>query len=284
MEELTLNISEKNIIEFSEFLYKRENSEATIRKYTADVTRFLAYLEKDKTISKNKLLDYKKYLVSKYAVRSVNSVLAAINCFLSFLNADCLKLRKIKMQQELFLPEEKELTKKEFQRLVREARRSKKEWLALVMETIAATGIRISELKFFTVEHVKNGKIEIYNKGKYRKIFIPKVVQKQLLHFAQEQRIKKGIIFVSGTGKPKDRSVIWKEMKRLKEKTGIAGEKIFPHNLRHLFARIYYQCTKDITGLADLLGHSSLNVTRIYTANTGETYRKQLNQMQMLEE
>lgn len=284
MEKLQIEISENNVEEFALYLYKRENAEATIQKYTADIWRFWRYLGKEKVINKNTLLEYKEWLLSRYAIRSVNSIIAAVNQFLEFLNVASWKMKRIKVQQSLFLSEEKELTKREFQILVREAKRVKKEWLALAMETIAATGIRISELKFFTVEHIKKGKIEIYNKGKYRRILMPNNLRKQLIAYAKRQNLSSGAIFISRTGKPKDRSLIWREMKKLKETTGISGEKIFPHNLRHLFARAYYQCTKDITGLADLLGHSNINVTRIYTANTGEIYQKQLNKMKILEE
>ena len=170
MEKLQIEISENNVEEFAMYLYKRENAEATIQKYTADIWRFWRYLGKEKVINKNTLLEYKEWLLSRYAIRSVNSIIAAVNQFLEFLNVASWKMKRIKVQQSLFLSEEKELTKREFQILVREAKRVKKECLALAMETIAATGIRISELKFFTVEHIKKGKIEIYNKGKYRRI------------------------------------------------------------------------------------------------------------------
>lgn len=269
--------------EFKDYLYERENADATIRKYLTDVKKFYAYLGNERKITKKTLLNYKNWLLSKYTVRSVNSMLAALNRFMDFLGACFLKVKRVKMQQSYFLSKEKELTKQEFQKLVRQARIIKKEWLALVMETIASTGIRISELKFFTVEYVRRGKIEIHNKGKYRKILVPKIMQKKLLLYAKQQKIRKGTIFLDHFGKPKDRSLIWKEMKRLKEKTGIAGSKIFPHNLRHLFARIFYKRTRDLAGLADMLGHSNMNVTRIYTLETEEMYYKQLERMEILE-
>lgn len=165
---------------------------------------------------------------------------------------------------------------------MRTAERDGKKWLALCMETIASTGIRVSELKYFTVERVRKGRIEVYNKGKYRRIFLPEFIREKLLGYCRKKKIKSGCIFVDSKGNPKDRSSIWREMKRLKEKSGISGEKIFPHNLRHLFARKYYQCTRDIAGLADLLGHSSLNVTRVYTSNTGRVYQMQLDRMTLL--
>ena len=164
-------------------------------------------------------------------------------------------------------------------KLIATAMAEGKEQLALCIKTIACTGIRISEIKYFTVERVKSGKIEIYNKGKYRRIFLPKVLQRKLLSYCHNNQIAEGWIFVTKNGKLKDRSNIWREMKRLKEKAGVAESKIFPHNFRHLFARIYYKVTKDITGLADLLGHSSINVTRIYTATTETVFQKKLDKI-----
>lgn len=277
-----VEFSEEQVEQFRQYLYEREHADATVRKYTTDIRTFLGYLGKDKTADKGRLLEYKNWLLSRYAVSSVNSMLAALNQFLEFRNADFLKMKRVKVQRNLFLQEERELTRQEFQKLVYTANRDGKSWLALCMETMAATGIRISELEFFTVERVKKGRIEIYNKGKYRRIFLPAAIQKKLLAFSRQKKIQRGSIFVTKKGKPLNRSRIWREMKDLKDKTGIEGKKIFPHNLRHLFARVYYQSTRDITGLADLLGHSNINVTRIYTSNTGEIYQKQLDQMNIL--
>lgn len=277
-----VEFSEEQVEQFRQYLYEREHADATVRKYTTDIRTFLGYLGKDKTADKGRLLEYKNWLLSRYAVSSVNSMLAALNQFLEFRNADFLKMKRVKVQKNLFLQEERELTRQEFQKLVYTANRDGKNWLALCMETMAATGIRISELEFFTVERVKKGRIEIYNKGKYRRIFLPAAIQTKLLAFSRQKKIQRGSIFVTKKGKPLNRSRIWREMKELKDKTGIEGKKIFPHNLRHLFARVYYQSTRDITGLADLLGHSNINVTRIYTSNTGEIYQKQLDQMNIL--
>lgn len=206
-------------------------------------------------------------------------MLAALNQFLDFLGLGILKIKRVKIQKSLFLREEKELTIEEFKRLLKTAAKEGKEQLALCMETIVSTGIRVSELKFFTVEEVKKEDIVISNKGKYRKILLPKELRRKLLQFAKRQAITKGPIFVTRNGKPKSRTSIWKEMKALKQKAGVEGSKIFPHNLRHLFARMYYEVTKDLVGLGDLLGHSSLNVTRIYTSNTRKIYQKRLDMM-----
>lgn len=279
MQNITAEIKREQIGAFREYLNQRENADATIKKYITDISTFLRYLNNESTIDKQKLLDYKEWLLRRYAVSSVNSMLAALNQFLEFLNLSFLKVKRVKVQNNLFLKDEKELTKEEYRRLVKTAAKEGREQLALCIETIASTGIRISELEFFTVESVRRDYIEIVNKGKYRRIFLPKVLRQKLILFARKHGVQKGAIFVTRNGKPKNRSNIWREMKALEEKAGISGNKVFPHNLRHLFARIYYSVTKDLAGLADLLGHSSLNVTRIYTSNTGKIYQKQLDSL-----
>lgn len=270
------------IEEFRGFLYERESAESTIRKYTTDIRTFFGYLGEDRTVDKQRILEYKTWLLEHYAVSSANSMLAALNQFFDYLNLNHLKVKRVKIQNSLFLQEEKELTEEEYRRLVEEAVREGKYQLALCMETIASTGIRISELAYFTVESVEREFIEIFNKGKYRRIYLPGKLKKKLIHFAREQGIRSGAIFVTKNGKPKSRSNIWREMRALNKSVGIDEEKIFPHNLRHLFARVYYMSTKDLTGLGDLLGHSSLNVTRIYTSNSGKMYQKQLDSIQEL--
>ncbi len=278
----TVVIQETQLKAFEDYLYERENARATIQKYKSDAAAFLRYLGNERRVDKSRVLAYKEWLVTHYAVSSVNSMLASVNQFLIFLECRELTVKPLKVQRSLFLKEEKELSKEEYRKLVKTARQEGKEQIALCMETIAATGIRISELRYFTVEKVKKGRIEICNKGKYRRIFLTDDIRKKLLHYCKTAGVREGQIFVTRTGKPKDRSNLWKEMKRLKEKAGVCASKIFPHNFRHLFARVYYTCTKDLAGLADLLGHSSLNVTRIYTSNTGEVYQKQLEKMTAL--
>ena len=279
----TITIDRNDLEEFERYLYERENARATIRKYMTDIRTFCRYLGQDNEVDKRRMLLYKEWLLEHYAISSANSMLAALNQFLKFKGYDFLTVKRIKTQRNLFRQEERELTKGEFRRLVEAARRQGKEQLALCMETIAVTGIRISELQYFTVERVKKGRIEIINKGKYRRIFLPEALRKKLLVYSRKRGIREGYIFVTRNGKPKDRSNIWGEMKALQEKTGIKKSKIFPHNFRHLFARVYYDTTKDLVGLADLLGHSSLNVTRIYTSTSGQTYQRQLNRMKDLQ-
>lgn len=277
--DFSIEVSESKVKEFADYLYDRENANATVDKYVADIKKFFSFLSNKRIIDKKLLLEYKEWLVQKYAINSVNSMLAALNQFLEFLGVGNLKVKRIKVQKQPFLQDQKELTEKDCQKLIETAKKEGKEQLALCIETITCTGIRISEIKYFTVERVKKGKIEILNKGKYRRIFLPKKLQQKLLDYCRNNNRKEGWIFVTRNGKLKDRSNIWREMKRLKEKAGVAASKIFPHNLRHLFARIYYKETKDLAGLADLLGHSSINVTRIYTAATESFFQKQLDRI-----
>lgn len=284
MQKVSVEVKTEQMEEFRIYLYERENAEATIRKYLTDIRTFFRYLGEEFTVDKKKLLEYKEWLLRSYTVNSVNSMLAALNQFLIFLGMNTLTVKRIKVQNNLFLQEEKELSIVEYKKLLKIALEEGKCQLALCMETIASTGIRISELAFFTVESVRQEYIEISNKGKYRRIFLPQELKKKLLRYADRQGIRKGAVFVTKNGKPKNRSSIWREMKALKEKAGIDGRKIFPHNLRHLFARLYYEVTKDLAGLGDLLGHSSLNVTRIYTSSTGKIYQKQLDLMNRIKQ
>lgn len=280
MQNNKVELNKVQMEEFKEYLYERENAEATIQKYLTDIRTFFRFLGDDMIINKKRLLSYKEWLKDSYMVNSANSILAALNQFLEFLGLGVWKIKRFKMQKALFLDEDRELTEAEYRKLLKTALADGKYQLALCMETIASTGIRISELPAFTVEAVKKNFIEVTNKGKYRRIFLPKEIRKKLLYYAEEQKIESGPIFVTRNGKPKSRSNIWREMKALKEKAGIDGRKIFPHNLRHLFARVYYRATKDLAGLGDLLGHSSLNITRIYTSNTGKIYQTQLDNIE----
>ena len=282
MQDTGIEISREQMEEFEDYLYERENAGATIQKYLTDIRTFFRYLGDDLVVNKKRLLAYKEWLKESYMVNSANSILAALNQFLEFLGLGTWKVKRFKVQKSLFLNEEKELTEAEFRKLLKTALSEGKYQLALCMETIASTGIRISELEAFNVEAVRNDFIEVTNKGKYRRIYLSKEIRKKLLRYAEEQEIHSGPIFITRNGKPKSRSNIWREMKALKEKAGIDGRKIFPHNLRHLFARLYYKATKDLAGLGDILGHSSLNITRIYTSNTGKQYQRQLDNLNYL--
>lgn len=280
--EVLFHLKEEYIEQFKEELFERENSSATIRKYITDIHTFYSYLGDDKAINKTRIVLYKEWLIEHYAISSINSMLVALNQFLNFLHLEKFKTKQIRVQNNFFLRREKELSKKEYQRLVQTAKAQGKEQLALIMESICSTGIRVSELNFFTVEAAKKGIIKVWNKGKYRLVLIPNLLKQKLLHYAHKKQIKSGIIFRTKSGNPKDRSNIWREMKRIAKLAEVSESKIFPHNLRHLFARTFYCFTKNLVNLANILGHSSLDVTRIYTSESLESARKNIEQLQLI--
>ena len=274
-------ITAKAVAEFKEHLILEERSKITIEKYIRDVKAFSVYTQ-NADITKETVIAYKKYLQETYAVRSVNSMLASINSLFAFLGWHDLKVKSLKLQQQVFCPEEKELTRAEYARLCRTAERKHNERLNLILQTICGTGIRVSELQFITVEAVKNGEAVVNCKAKTRSVFIVKELKQKLLRYAAEQGIKNGMIFVTRTGKPISRTNIWREMKALCEEANVNPQKVFPHNLRHLFARVFYGIEKDIAKLADILGHSSINTTRIYIISTGTEHQKQLENMRLI--
>ena len=264
---------------FKAYLMDEEKSNLTVEKYIRDVRRFQVWLD-GKALTKSLVLEYKNELVEQYAVVSVNSIISSLNCWFDFLGrADC-RVKALKQQRQTFLDEEKELTKDEYDRLIKAA--ESKPRLCLLMQTICSTGIRVSEHKFITVEVARCGQAEVRMKGKCRTVFLEKKLCKALLKYAKENNITSGPIFITSTGKPLNRCNIWAEMKKLCDTAGVCREKVFPHNLRHLFARLYYGIEHDIVRLADLLGHSSINTTRIYTMESGQTHRRQMERLQCM--
>lgn len=274
-------ITAKAIAEFKGHLILEERSEMTIEKYIRDVKAFSVYTQ-NTAVTKEIVIAYKKHLQENYAVRSVISMLASINSLFSFLGWHDLKVKSLKLQQQVFCPEEKELTKAEYARLCRTAERKHNERLNLILQTICGTGIRVSELQYITVEAVKQGEAVVNCKAKTRSVFIVKELKQKLLRYAAEQNIKSGMIFVTRTGKPISRTNIWREMKALCEEANVNPQKVFPHNLRHLFARVFYGIEKDIAKLADILGHSSINTTRIYIISTGTEHRQRMENMRLI--
>lgn len=271
-----------DIIEnFRKNLELQEKSTSTIEKYIRDVKAFSVYAE-NVAITKEKVIAYKKYLRNNYAVRSVNSMLASINSLFNSLEWHDLKVKSLKLQQQVFCSEDRELTKAEYARLCKTAERKKNKRLNLILQTICGTGIRVSELHYITVEAAKQGEAVVNCKAKTRSIFIVKELKQKLLRYAAEQNIKSGMIFVTRTGKPISRTNIWREMKDLCEEANVNPKKVFPHNLRHLFARVFYGIEKDIAKLSDILGHSSINTTRIYIISTGTEHRKRMENMHLI--
>lgn len=274
-------ITNELIHSFKTYLIEEEKSENTIEKYTRDVTFFAIWLA-GRDVTKILALEYKKELCEKYAPASVNAAISSLNSFFAFTGWHDIRIKALKIQRQIFSNKDKELTKAEYERLLTAAKSKKKEKLYLLMQTICSTGIRVSELRFVTCEAVKKGQAVINCKGKMRTIFLPKELCRMLKKYVNEQGIKAGSIFVSRNGRPLDRSYIWKMLKNLCETAGVPKEKVFPHNFRHLFARTYYSLQKDIIRLADILGHSSVETTRIYTIETGDICRRQIQKLGLL--
>ena len=263
---------------YQEYLNEEEKSRSTIEKYIRDISAFEKWVG-DMELSKIKVLDYKKELVEKYTPATVNSILAALNSFFDYNEWYCLKVKSLKLQHALFCQKDKELSKHEYERLLKAAKDKRNERLYLIMQTICSTGIRVSELKYVTVESVKQGQTVVKLKGKIRVVIFTKELCKVLKRYAEEHGISEGTIFITRTGKAVDRYSIWKSMKKLCELAGVNSKKVFPHNLRHLFARTFYGIQKDIVRLADILGHSSVNTTRIYTIENGDMHRLQMHKL-----
>lgn len=274
-------ITQEMVVNFKKFLIDEEKSLATLEKYMRDINAFREWLGA-RIVEKVIVLEYKAYLVENYAPASANSMLSSINSFFEFNEWHDLKVKMLKIQKQIFADKNKELTKAEYERLLDAAKSKKNERLYYLMQTICSSGIRVSELKSITIEAVKERRAIIKCKGKMRIVILPKELCKMLAEYAKEQKISSGPVFVTKTGKPLDRSAIWKMMKQLCESAGVPKEKVFPHNLRHLFARTYYTIQKDIVRLADILGHSSINTTRIYTMETGDIHRRQIQKLGLL--
>ena len=258
------------------YLKESERSCATQTQYCSDIRRFLSWAG-DAALTKETVIRYKELLQIKYKAASVNAKLAAINSFFSFLGKNELRVKQLKIQRQAYCSNERELAKSEYLRLVKAAKKQKDERLSLLLQTICGTGIRVSELQYITAEAVKNGEAAICLKGKNRTILIPGKLRKALWQYLQRQNITSGPIFITKNGKPLDRSNICKKMKALCSSANVASKKVFPHNLRHLFARCFYALEKDIAKLADILGHSSINTTRIYIVSTGMEHRRQMD-------
>lgn len=275
-------ISQSALTEFENCLCREEKSSLTIQKYVHDTKKFAMYLGEG-PLTKECVIAYKQHLLHQgYEVRSVNSMLASVNAFFRFLGKNDLQVKTCKLQKQVFCAEERELTRAEYYRLCAAAESKGQERIGLILQTICSTGIRVSELSYFTVEAVKKGTVTVQCKGKTRVIFMVKGLQKKLLRYAAEQGIKKGAVFVTRTGKTMSRTNVWRGMKELCEAADVNPEKVYPHNLRHLFARLFYENEKDIAKLADVLGHSSINTTRIYIVSTGQEHRRQMEKMHLI--
>ena len=274
-----IEIGKEKQKEYAEYLRIQEKSPATIQKYVHDIKTLSDYIG-DQIEGKSELLDYKHWLLQKgYATASVNSMLAAVNGFLTYLGKPEWKLRFLKVQCKVFQSNEKYLTKAEYERLVRAAQKRQNRRLVMILETICACGIRVSELQFITLKSLCSERVEIRMKGKIRIVLLPKELCRVLQNYCKAMNIEKGPVFVTRSGKPIDRSNIWKMMKSLCCQADVLPEKVFPHNLRHLFATEFYRQFQDIVHLADILGHSNINTTRIYTCQDGAEQKRQIEKL-----
>lgn len=265
---------------YHDYLQIEEKSEHTIEKYMRDARVFADHAN-GRAITKELVIDYKSTLIGKgYAVNSINSMLASLRSLLHFLGLDGCCVKSLKTQQQVYCPEEKELTREEYFRLLDAAENQPR--LQLILETICSTGIRISELEYFTVEAVKEGEVRVSCKNKIRTVLLPKKLRQRLQKYAVKERITGGTIFRTHSGKAIDRSNIWAAMKKLCKKAGVLPSKVFPHNLRKLFARCFYEIKKDIAKLADILGHSSINTTRIYIMSSGSEHQRCIDKMKLI--
>lgn len=271
-------LTAKLIDRYAAHLREQERAPATIQKYVHDLNALLKHLD-GQPLTKAALIGWKEELKRTLAPVSVNSMLAAAGGFLRFMGWGELAVRPLKIQRSPFCDEGRELTRAEYARLVQAAERRENRRLSLVLQTICATGIRVSELRFITVEAVRTGRAEVSNKGKRRTVFLPDKLRKLLQKYCKAQKKTAGAVFTTRTGKPLDRSNIWRDMKALCSSAGVEPGKVFPHNLRHLFARTYYAVEKDLSRLADILGHSSVNTTRIYTVESGRVHARQVARM-----
>ena len=272
-----IRLTELLAAQYAYHLREEEKSRITIEKYLRDVRGFARYLG-SQYITKDAVIAYKQQLLNQgYALRSVNSMLAAVNSFLTFCGLTDCRVRLCRMQREIYQRAERELSRAEYLRLLRAAEGDRRLWL--LMQTICSTGIRVSELNYFTVEAVRRGEVSVACKNKSRKILLPGKLRRLLLDYAGKQKIRSGVIFLTGRGKPLNRKAIWAQMKGPCKAAGVKPVKVFPHNLRKLFARTFHGIEKDIAKLADILGHSSVDTTRIYIMTSGTEHRQQLERL-----
>lgn len=275
-------IDESDVTAYTAYLKRIERSNNTIEKYHRDVLSFARWLN-NRSVDCENVVEWKQYLLQKgYAPATINSMLIAVNRFFVFMGWDECRVKVLKLQKKLFREESRDLTKDEYARLVGTAIKVGKERLALLMETICATGIRVSEVRYITIEAVQQGRAVISLKGKIRTILLPRKLCRKLLKYAKKQKTVSGEIFLTRNGTSLSRRQIWAEMKAICKKAGIAASKVFPHNLRHLFAQTFYRVTHDVAKLADLLGHASIETTRIYLLSTGIEHQMLINNLKLI--
>ena len=277
---MNMSFQKSDIKNFKRYLIEDEKTTNTIEKYIRDVLKFLKFTSNKTCVKKEDVVLFKQELLLEYKVTSVNSMLIAVNQFLTFKGYAENKVKLLKSQRRIIADKNNELTREEYQRLLECSIIDER--LHVLLQTLCSTGIRVSEHKYFTVESLMQSSIHIYNKGKERTIFISKELRCILLNYCKKHQIEKGPIFITKNGNPLNRSNIWRMMKNLCQNAKVKKAKVFPHNLRHLFAITYYNLQKNIVKLADLLGHSSIETTRIYTMTSGWEYEQDLSLLNLV--
>lgn len=275
-------LTKGQISEYERYLFHNERSAATVEKYMHEVKAFYDFIGQSDRLDKAAVLKYRDRLRERNKPQTVNGKLCAIHGFLDFIGRGDCKCKLYKVQRKAFLDEERELSETEYKRLLSAAKSKGNERLYYLMLTLAGTGIRISELRFITVDAVRRGRAEITLKGKSRTVLIPQELRKKLMAYISKIKITSGYVFRTKSGRPLDRSNIWSDMKKLCQNADVDPSKVFPHSFRHLFARHFYAIEKDIARLADILGHSSIETTRIYIAVSTREYERVLNRMRLI--
>ena len=274
-------ITEETLAAFARQLGEEERSPATLEKYLREVRQFAAFLG-GREVTRDLAAAWREELSARQSPATVNGKLTALDRLLAFLGWEDCRVKHLRVQRQLFRDSARELSREEYARLVETARRLGRGRLSLLMQTLCATGIRVSEVRYITVEAARSGQADIALKGKVHTILLPGKLCRKLLKYARQQKTASGEIFLTKSGKPLSRRQIWAEMKRLCLRAGVAPTKVFPHNLRHLFARTFYQATRDVAKLADVLGHSSIETTRIYLISTGAQHRRDLDRLRLV--
>lgn len=275
-------IKKEDIIVYEAYLWEQERSRATIEKYTKILQQLYAWLPDDKILDKQRLIDYKQKLQKDHAPGGVNVKIAAINGFCRFMGWPEYIIKPLRIQRRIFAAAEQELSREEYLSLVEAAERKKDRRLSLLLQLMASTGIRVSEIRYVTVEVLVQGRIQIHLKGKVRTILLPGKLCRKLQKYQKSQNISSGPLFRSSSGEEMDRRQIWAQMKRLCADAGVPAKRVFPHNLRHLFARMFYKAQRDIAKLADVLGHSNIETTRIYLLSSGQEHQAVLDRLQLV--
>ena len=282
MEEMDMQFTQQAIESYRRWLIGMERSRGTISQYLRDIQSLYLFLPEGQELDREQVQLWKASLAEKgLAPSTINAALTAVNGFFRFMHWEELTVRLLRRQKQLFRDNERELTRKEYMRLVQTAARQGKNRLSLIMQSICATGIRISELRFLTVEALHTGRAMVDCKGKNRVVLIPNELKRMLMRYVKEKGILSGPVFVTKKGRPVDRSNVWHEMKKLCQQAGVNARKVFPHNLRHLFAVTFYRQQKDLAKLADILGHSSIETTRIYAMESGAEHQRMINALHL---